>query len=272
MILNHTTTAKRPGRTISIIVQITNNTRKQSQRIFTQQSNFTRAPPPHSFTHSTGRRHYGPPPPWFDRDALPKLTEHQIAWWDECHIQQQGGKVGDRPYQYSFRRDENGKLCNNGTYPDATLTKTSFKFPEQARFSFGVATILITDATEPVGKRIEMFDYTKKNVCTREVFMKHVNEECNRVKKLVGKCLPWYVDPRPKDEVWMEDSIKRLKGAGGAKGDKLVAAGIKTVADMKAKSDAELLTLATQLQGISVGKFTEWRDYPSHLRACMHTI
>mmetsp|Transcript_36666 Transcript_36666/g.43818 ORF Transcript_36666/g.43818 Transcript_36666/m.43818 type:complete len:167 (-) Transcript_36666:313-813(-) len=48
------------------------------------------------FCYSLGIRHYDPPPPWFDQNCLRKLTEEQIAWWDECHIEQQGGKVGDR--------------------------------------------------------------------------------------------------------------------------------------------------------------------------------
>ena len=69
-----------------------------------------------------------------------------------------------------------------------------------------------------------------------------MKEECNRVKRLKGKFLPWYFDPRPKDEVWMDDSVKRIKGVGGAKGNKLVVVVIATVVDMKGKTDAELLT------------------------------
>ena len=132
--------------------------------------------------------------------------------------------------------------------------------------------MLPTGATEPVGKRIEMFDYTGKNVCTREVYVNHMKEEMNRVKKLTGKCLPWYFDPRPKDEVWMNDGVKRMKGAGGAKGDKLVAVGVITVADRKSKSEDELLTMATELQGISFGKLVEWRNLPSHLGSCHHIV
>ena len=74
--------------------------------------------------------------------------------------------------------------------------------------------------------------------------MKHMQEECNCVKELNGKCLSWYIDTQPKDKVWMEDTVKRLKGSGGAKGNNLVAASIVTVAGMKEKSDTELLTLS----------------------------
>ena len=43
-------------------------------------------------TIKTGNRHYGPPPPWFDPSILATLDRAQIAWWDECHIEQEGGK------------------------------------------------------------------------------------------------------------------------------------------------------------------------------------
>ena len=93
------------------------------------------------------------------------------------------------------------------------LTKTTFKYPEQGRFSFGVASVLPLDATKPVGKRIEAVDYTGKNVCTHEVYQKHMKEECARVKTLTGKCLPWYIDPRANnDELWMEDPVTQIKG------------------------------------------------------------
>ena len=32
-------------------------------------------------------------PPWFDAKKLPTLSSHQIVWWDETHLQQEGGMV-----------------------------------------------------------------------------------------------------------------------------------------------------------------------------------
>ena len=55
----------------------------------------------------------------------------------------------------------------------------------------------------------------------------------------------------------MAYSVKLIKGAGGAKGNKLVAAGIVTVQDMKGKSNKELLTLSAALAGISLAKMME---------------
>ena len=80
-------------------------------------------------------------------------------------------------------------------------------------FSFSIATVLPIGNTKPIGIRYEMFDCTGKNICTCEVYLKYMKEECNRVKELKGKCLPWYVNIRPENEFWMEDSVKMLKGA-----------------------------------------------------------
>ena len=219
-----------------------------------------------------GNRIFGPPPPWFEQKLLPRLTEHQIAWWDECHIEQQGGKVGNRAFQYSFKRDENGKLSKKGTYQEPELTKTTFKFPEQARFSFGVATVCASGGTKLVGKRCPMFNYTGQNIVTREVFGKHMKEECDRVKKLKGKCLPWFEDTRPKGEVWMQDSIVLMKGVGGKKGNQLMDIGIKTVQDIKQKTDEDLLALSSTLLGISFLWLWQLRDTPAHPGSCPHIV
>ena len=114
----------------------------------------------------------------------------------------------NRPYWYSFERDESEGLSNNGTYTDVTITKITFKFPEQASF------FIPSDATEPVGKRIKELDYTGQNILTRESYMQKVKEESNRVKNLKGKSLPWYVNPRPDGQSWMKDSVKKMKGVG----------------------------------------------------------
>ena len=61
---------------------------------------------------------------------LPSLDKIQIGWWDECHIEQQGGNVGNKTVQYSFKRDEEGTLSPHGTYTNDLVTKIAFKYPE----------------------------------------------------------------------------------------------------------------------------------------------
>ena len=159
----------------------------------------------------------GPPLLMFDHDCahLPNLDDTQIGWWDECHIEQQGGRVGNKMIQYSFKRDEQGNLCPNGTYNKELLTRTSYKYPEQGRFSFGVAKVRKVGANEDEGVKMEHIDYTNRNICTIDVFAKHMGEECSRVRKLTGEVNSiWIECGRPKDELWANNAISQIKGAG----------------------------------------------------------
>ena len=97
-----------------------------------------------------------------NNSQLPNLDKSQIGWWDECHIEQQGGKVGNRMVQYSFKRDENGNLSKDGEYSDELLTRTMFKFPEQGCFCFGVAKVKKMDSDKEEGVRLPLIDYINK--------------------------------------------------------------------------------------------------------------
>ena len=70
----------------------------------------------------------------------------------------------------------------------------------------------------------------------------------------------------------MGDSIKKLPGAVGAKGQKLVESGILTVADMKEQDDDQLLTLAPALSGVSLSKLIEWRDSSAQPGTCPYEV
>ena len=117
-----------------------------------------------------------------------------------------------------------------------------------------------------------MFDYTGKNIFTIDVYEKHIKEECDRVRKLKGGCLPWYVDPRPAGQVWMDDCVSKLKGAGGVKKKKLADVGITTVADMKKKDDEQLLALSAAMVGVSHVKMVQWRNSFAHPGSCPYKI
>ena len=127
-------------------------------------------------TNAEGLRSFGPIPPWFDPTLLPKITHTQIVWWDECHIEKQGGKLGNRNLCFQFKRDKNGKLCNDGEYNDLP-TRTTYKFPEQVRFCFGDATRLLLGEDVLSGVRCEMLDYTSRMIVTHEVYEKYLKEE-----------------------------------------------------------------------------------------------
>ena len=113
-------------------------------------------------------------------------------------------------YQYTFKHNVNRKLSVNATY-QTNVTKTSFNFPEQAHFNFGVASVLPNGAHH-VGKQFNMYDYICKNICTCKMFEKHIKEEQSQVENLKGKFLLWCVDMHPKGEVWADDGITSLNG------------------------------------------------------------
>ena len=202
---------------------------------------------------------------------LPNLDKEQIGWWDECHIEQQGGKVGNRIVQYSFKRDEQGNLSKDGEYSNNLLTKTSFKYPEQGRFSFGVAKVKKIGSEEAEGVRMPAINYTNKTLCTIDTFNKHMQEECKRITTLTGESHgTWVVNDRPVGEVWMNDPVSKMKGAGGKKGETLELAGIKSVSDIKAVLDDDLPALKDQCNGISLITLKKWRDAPAHDGTCPH--
>ena len=91
--------------------------------------------------------------------------------------------MGNRQYKYEFKKDENGNLSEISTYQDLTITKTSFKFPEQTKFSFGIAKNKRNNAGDPEGLRLDAVDYTHNNIVIIDIFAKHMKEEMDRVKK-----------------------------------------------------------------------------------------
>ena len=159
---------------------------------------------------------------------------------------------------FQFKRDENGNLSSEGGYNSTTLTKTQFKYPEQGRFSFGVAKVQKVGLDLPVGVRMEEINYTGKNIVTIEVYEKHINEEIARVRGITGgNASIWVVNHRPRGELWKEDAITALPGVGGKKGETLVAAGIETVNDLVGMSAADIKILKRNCDGISIAKLTE---------------
>ena len=138
-------------------------------------------------------------------------------------------------------------------------------------FCFGVAKVKKLDAEEEEGVRLGLIDYTSKTMCTIKTFRKHMNEECKQISTLTGESNSiWMVNDRPKDEIWMEDDVSKMKGAGGKKGKTLCLAGIKLVSNLKAISDDTLPNLKERCAGISVEMLKKWKDLPVHPGACPH--
>jgi hypothetical protein len=101
-------------------------------------------------------------PRYFDSATLPPLSLHQIVFFDECHKKNEIGRTGETVY--SFPRDENGMYAKEGGIPDVD-TKLHVKYAKEGRFSFGVASVELSDGTLE-GRRCATFDYSAKNLIT----------------------------------------------------------------------------------------------------------
>ena len=95
-----------------------------------------------------------------------------------------GGGVSKNMVHYRFNRDTDDKLSDTGEYSKELLTKTSFKYPEQGRFSFGVAKVRKIDLDKVEDIWMDVISYTVKNIVTIDVYEKHIKTEIDRVKML----------------------------------------------------------------------------------------
>ena len=104
----------------------------------------------------------------FHPDHLPTLTRNQVVFFDETHIEQEGGLVTKTGIQIRFPRDASGKYAplspDNPTpiYADK-MEVPSFKYAAQSRLCLGVAAVKLPDGTIE-GRKTKVFDYTSKRM------------------------------------------------------------------------------------------------------------
>ena len=80
----------------------------------------------------------------------------------------------------------------------------------------------------------------------------------------------WVKNGRPENELWANDPIFHIKGAGDKKGKTLVLAGITTVVQLKVVQTNDLRELKGRCPGISLDTLHIWRDTPYHDGTCPH--
>jgi hypothetical protein len=192
---------------------------------------------------------HGTIPKEFDPEQLPKVSIDQIIWYDETHIQQEGGRVSRGGVQIRFPRDANGAFSSSLDEPtdemySAPLRKPVFKYAKEARFCLGVG--VVKDAHgEYIGKKTQAFSYTMKTIVSIKSWDTACKQEYNRVKKidLKGLTSPWIVDTRPNDKIVYEDDlILRLPGLGKTAYNRIVECdpNIKTIKDLKQSTNTNL--------------------------------
>eukprot|EP00536_Pseudo-nitzschia_multiseries_P016795 jgi/Psemu1/47823/gm1.47823_g len=127
------------------------------------------------FSHPIFQKLLGPAyvkeksPPCYDTSLLTPLKHSQVVWFDElhkqCHIGESGSRVGPgKPnVAISFKRNANGKLGLNGSYPEKGKTFLQVKYGQQARFNFGVYM-----SKDGKGHQVQPpFEYTGNKLITR---------------------------------------------------------------------------------------------------------
>ena len=79
-------------------------------------------------------------PEYYRPANLPKVDLHQIAWWDEHHVECHIAGIGGSKTQVRFPRDEDGNLDpENGKITCERKRKLNVKYNKQGRFCLGVA-------------------------------------------------------------------------------------------------------------------------------------
>ena len=192
----------------------------------------------------------------FDPDHLPTLTRNQVVFYDETHIEQEGGLTNSTGYQIRFPRDSDGNYLPPPASPSSATdaspvyaplqSKVVFKYPGQSRLCLGVAAIKQIDGTV-LGVKSKIFDYTAKRLISIQEWRRRINDEIKRVKglKTNGKGSRWVgaSDRQNKDEYWANDAIEYLPRVGrkGTLINTLLSdAGITTIADLAAASPSDL--------------------------------
>ena len=95
--------------------------------------------------------------------------------------------------QVRFPRDADGKYNPKGEYRDKTVLLT-VKYNKQGRFCLGVG--IVDRGAGPVGERIELFDYTTKNIISVKDTEELIERTITGVKQLPRDHKRWTISSR----------------------------------------------------------------------------
>ena len=82
----------------------------------------------------------------FDPKQLPRVSVDQTIWFDETHIQQEGGQISRGGVQIRFPRDTNGTLSpsmdkSSDEMYNEIISKSIFKYAKEVRFCLGICVV-----------------------------------------------------------------------------------------------------------------------------------
>ena len=159
----------------------------------------------------------------FDLDQLPNLDKHQVVFFDETHLEQEGLSGFKTKYQLRFPRNNEGRYCpesaTNPTPQYAPLKlRPSFKYAKQGRFCLGVAAICAIDG-RITGKRSVVFDYSGQRLISIKQWKERLSNEIKRVKTLkISSNRSKWLDGQQSNSIFHdEDDISKLPRVGKGK-------------------------------------------------------
>ena len=82
------------------------------------------------------------------------------------------------------------------------------------------------------GKRYPVFDYTGNKIVTIDAYKKEILNESVRIRKLTPSSSPW-VKKIKTDNIWLSESVGKLKGIGNQGEVKMNEIHIHTISDYK---------------------------------------
>lgn len=124
-------------------------------------------------------------------------------------------------------------------------TRKKFKFTEEGRYSLGFA-VVEDENGEKRGVRLDIFDYSGKNIIGFKKERELINNEINRAKHSDPKCKRWWYDPRDGDDrVWEEDPVTMLKSVGPKTADKLKKANITVIKHLSQLTTQTIQTVSS---------------------------
>ena len=193
------------------------------------------------------------PPPCFDPEVIGQINLSQVVWWDETHRKCTiGGFSASRNISYKFRRDANGKLDAEGEFSSEEVSILNCKYEKEGRFGLGCAVVAPLDTDELVGRVCPAFDYSGKTILSLDDFDKQMRQEFSRVRQLSDKTRTWITTTRDPQDIFSNDSLSVLDKVGKKTEEKLLAAGVSNVGELKKMKQEEL----KNIKGISEKNLT----------------
>ena len=128
-----------------------------------------------------------------------------------------------------FPRDADGKYNPKGEYREKTELLT-VKYNKQGRFCFGVG--IVDRGNGPEGERIELFDYTTKNIISIADTEKLINSTIAEVKQLPRDHKKWCITNRDDRAYYSNDPLTVVQGVSDAKAALLAGAGIGLISKL----------------------------------------